>query len=683
MFKIIKKEDEEIAYLDPKKRKELIKKKYDYFLNQSGIPRFYWDINFKDYKGENSKENVEKLIYYSEHFNEDKFKFVHLYLYGSNNSQKCLIGNSLILTDKGFKYINKFDNNCSGFIEKKVKLFTKDDIQESSHFYKNKSNTIYIETELGFNLEGTPEHPIYIYTKNCDFTFKKLKDLNKDDVVVIYKNSNIFNLEFFEIDFNYKKHKNDSCSKDIIIPKILNKNLARFLGYYIANGNNGHNNITISTKNKNIIEDIKYIIKEFNINLNSQDELIHKIFSIKFNSFILYILGINKNEKFTARYKFVPDCILQSPKEIQIEFLKGLIDCDSYINKNKSLGYFTASKKLAYTVQIILLNLGITSKIYKTYKKKYDHVYYELWINGKDVNNYFNLITYSLKYNNIKNKKNSCYNSIPFLLQKTKYKLKIFRKLLKVDKSGRFLFNNKKYIFTLGKFKNFGTEKTNLSRDKYLEILNELKSFLKFDKNCIIKNLINDYENIKDNYIFSNIKKIKYFNNKKDVYDFTIPKYHNFYSNGFISHNTALACNVGKKIIKQGYKVKFLLASVLIDKLMKLQGFGYNREIDNEIKDIKKCDIIIIDDIFDQTKSILWSKPESSSLIITAWDSFLRELVSSSTKLILTSNIPVNMIEKKFGISLFNLIDRNFICLGFFDDVKIHRKKSFDNLFPK
>lgn len=178
-----------------------------------------------------------------------------------------------------------------------------------------------------------------------------------------------------------------------------------------------------------------------------------------------------------------------------------------------------------------------------------------------------------------------------------------------------------------------------------------------------------------------NVEKLIYYSEHFNEDKFKFVHLYLYGSNN--SQKTSLSCNVGKKIIKQGYKVKFLLASVLIDKLMKLQGFGYNKEIDNEIKDIKKCDIIIIDDIFDQTKSILWSKPESSSLIITAWDSFLRELVSSSTKLILTSNIPVNMIEKKFGISLFNLIDRNFICLGFFDDVKIHRKKSFDNLFPK
>jgi hypothetical protein len=148
-----------------------------------------------------------------------------------------------------------------------------------------------------------------------------------------------------------------------------------------------------------------------------------------------------------------------------------------------------------------------------------------------------------------------------------------------------------------------------------------------------------------------------------------------------IPQKTAIACNVGKEAIRQGYSVKFILAGVLIEKLMKIQGFSYNEEIEDEIKKLKNYGMIIIDDIFDTNKSILWKNPDSASLIITAWDIFLREIVSSGNKVVLTSNIPVNLIENKFGSSMYHLIDRNFICLGFFDDVKSYKKRKFDNLF--
>jgi len=177
----------------------------------------------------------------------------------------------------------------------------------------------------------------------------------------------------------------------------------------------------------------------------------------------------------------------------------------------------------------------------------------------------------------------------------------------------------------------------------------------------------------------SNLEKVIFY--AKNFKDKKFNHVHLYLYGANNSQKTAIACNIAKEIIKQGYSTKFILAGSLIDKLIKLQGYSFNEEIYNEINVLKQCDAIIIDDIFDQSKSVFWSKPESASLIITAWDSFLREIVSSPTKLILTSNIPIDMIAKKFGESLYHLIDRNFICLGFFDDVKIHRKKRFDNLF--
>jgi len=149
------------------------------------------------------------------------------------------------------------------------------------------------------------------------------------------------------------------------------------------------------------------------------------------------------------------------------------------------------------------------------------------------------------------------------------------------------------------------------------------------------------------------------------------------------SQKSAVICNIGKSGVKQGLKVKFVLASNLIDKLMKVQGFTINEEIELYIKSLKESDLLIIDDIFDTKKSLMWSNPSSSPLIITAWDSFLRDVFSSKTKVLMTSNIHPEDIKEKFGESLFHLIDRNCVCLSFFDNIKEVKKRSFDNIFPK
>lgn len=149
------------------------------------------------------------------------------------------------------------------------------------------------------------------------------------------------------------------------------------------------------------------------------------------------------------------------------------------------------------------------------------------------------------------------------------------------------------------------------------------------------------------------------------------------------SQKTAIACNIGKEAIKQDKKVQFVLAGALIDKLLKSQGFTINEEIESYIKKIKECDMLIIDDIFDEKKSIHWKSESGKALVLTAWDNFLREVVSSNTKIIMTSNIPIENIETKFGESMYHLIDRNFLCLSFYDSIKEIKKKKYENLFEE
>ena len=144
------------------------------------------------------------------------------------------------------------------------------------------------------------------------------------------------------------------------------------------------------------------------------------------------------------------------------------------------------------------------------------------------------------------------------------------------------------------------------------------------------------------------------------------------------SQKTAVAINIGKEAIRQGKRVKFVLAGTLIDRLIKNQGFNYNEEIEYYLKNIKECDMLLIDDIFDTKKSIHWN---SSDLIISEIDRFLRELCSSGIKIIMTSNVSIENIKNKFGLSIYALVERNFYPLEFRDSIKHHRKKMFENIF--
>jgi DNA replication protein DnaC len=145
------------------------------------------------------------------------------------------------------------------------------------------------------------------------------------------------------------------------------------------------------------------------------------------------------------------------------------------------------------------------------------------------------------------------------------------------------------------------------------------------------------------------------------------------------TQKTMIACNIGKEFIKNGFRVYFTYASELIDLLLKMQGYSWDKELYAKLKDIESYDLLIIDDIFDTQKGIYWKN--NPDLVISAWDQFLRRFISEDKRLILTSNEPISTIKDNFGQSMYNLIYRNFEELMFHDYIGDVRKGRFKDLW--
>lgn len=144
------------------------------------------------------------------------------------------------------------------------------------------------------------------------------------------------------------------------------------------------------------------------------------------------------------------------------------------------------------------------------------------------------------------------------------------------------------------------------------------------------------------------------------------------------SQKTSLACNILKQSIKNGMKVKFILAGSLINKLIKLQGYNRDGEIEKEIKELKSCDIIAVDDIGDIKKSIQWTK---SDLITVEWDNFFREVLASKTKIVMTSNSSIDNFKQYFSDSIYELLDRNTHKIYLSETIKKIRQYNVSKVF--
>jgi intein/homing endonuclease len=472
---------------------------------------------------------------------------------------KCINKDSLLLTENGFQYIDSFSKNKEGFnfdINNKCLIGNRDLIKPEAFYEETVKKTIKIKTRFGFEIEGTPEHPILIINDVCKYEYKKLEDISENDYVIIFNNTQIYSKKNKNFDFIFEKKKSTSNIKKVNLPEKITKNLARFLGYYIGNGIISKNCVAISTKNVKIQKDVLHILKDFNLKIGKiSDEKDLRISSVVFKEFIKYLIGNQLKEKTTARYKNVPEFILQGTKEIQIEFLKGLFDCDSWAN-NEKLEYYTASKQLCKEVQLMLLNMGIFSFQDSKYLEKYDHEYFELTITSEDFDNYkklvnFNSLKYNFKISNIK--RNTNIKTIPFIKSYIKEELKILRNSLGVTQKSFIIIDGKlqKYgIRHLEKLNNTIAKNLTFSNlEKMLNVIEEQKYYHQYKEIQNIKNMLESIKN--SDFLYDKIEKINIIKEEKKVYDFTISNEHNFYSNGIISHNTVFGLNLANVQINQ------------------------------------------------------------------------------------------------------------------------------------
>ncbi|MEE3413560.1 MAG: LAGLIDADG family homing endonuclease, partial [Bacteroidales bacterium] len=453
-------------------------------------------------------------------------------LCGNSGRGKCITGDSLILSNNGFEIIGSYDNKKMGFTPFKKQLYSeRNNIAESSHFYAEEvSKTIKIENSIGMELEGTPEHPVLVFMPDCTYQFKKLSEITTDDYVCIPRGMNVFSNEHYKFSFKPFIWR---ATKNIKTPIEMNTSLAKFLGYYIANGSHTNNCIQFSTKNEIIAKDYINCVQElFNIEveLPTGKSFNYRIYSSVVKQFLEYIFN---SELTTGRYKTIPACILQGTQEEQRAFITAIFDCDASLCKN-IFEFSSASKQVVFCLQNMLLNFGIISSLKKKKVKGYDWVYYRLVISSLGVDNlFYKVLKNSKKYNYTRSvDANTNIDVIPYIPR-------VIREKIPVDRSGKIKsVNGKKY---LNPFVNSILQKRkNISYGK-LDTLISLSLPCNAPEVKEINKLLRDIS--AKFYFYSKVKSIEYINEPKIVYDFTIPTTHRFYSNGYISHNSTLIEN--------------------------------------------------------------------------------------------------------------------------------------------
>ncbi|MBU2576603.1 MAG: helix-turn-helix domain-containing protein [Nanoarchaeota archaeon] len=171
------------------------------------------------------------------------------------------------------------------------------------------------------------------------------------------------------LNINFKIFLKDFCkpykTKEISLPKTIDKSLAQFIGYFAGDSSLEKGRITFFEQDEQVALTYKEKFDRYYNYKSSykfrEDKNYHQL---RFTSRPLVRLI---NEEFPELKKAidstVPDKILRSSNDIIAFFLKGFFDAEGYVNLSRGIGLGINNKIFAQQIQIMFLRFGIIASL--------------------------------------------------------------------------------------------------------------------------------------------------------------------------------------------------------------------------------------------------------------------------------------------------------------------------------
>ena len=470
----------------------------------------------------------------------------HICIIAGAGSGKCLTGDALLLSRSfGFLPISKIAPT-EGTTKQRTEIVSfagsAYEPYTTSHVHRLKANkVIRVKTKAGYELTGTPEHPIVVLDNRGDLNWKKLNDILPGDIAALSIDTQIFS---------------DA--------EPISQDLAYVLGLLVGDGCLSSPGGTIGlSKNHKLIEQEyrRIILSEFGYDhiqsyaKKGTGSVTLCICSVEIKT-TLAKLGL---KMATAAHKEVPSIILSSSKSLQVAFLQGLFDTDSGVN-GCTIEYSTASRTLGIQVQLMLLNMGI--RITRRDKVVNGTTYYRMAIMGHAARQWIKQIGFrfatekTAKLTGVSSKSNSNTELIPNQQRRFAAIQAEAERTDEWDKPCRRL---KK---TGTSFKDYLIGRRSVSRKTALAVADALPCWES-----------QQLRNLASNFLFDEVAKCSIEQGNIDVFDMTVPTHHNFCANGFVNHNTRVLTERLARMVEEGVPADIILA------------FTFTRKAANEMKE--------------------------------------------------------------------------------------------------
>lgn len=303
----------------------------------------------------------------------------------------CFAPDTRIMTHRGLIPV-------SDIVESKGNFFaaTHQGHQKITAKFNNGEKTLYeVKTKAGYKVKVTAEHKLVTFNNNGEIYLKPLKDFKEGEGVVLLLGEWMADLPYAILNSRLPaSSKFSSGLKEIRLPERLDEDLAFILGVYAADGSRipdeyspngkGIRFAVARDREKDLQTLIGALRRVFGVEPKVGDgdgavKNVH-IFSRRLNEF----LALNNLLKESSVKVRVPEPIFISPKGVVEAYISGVFMGDGTNRGGKGgLRIATVSEKFAQELQLLLLNLGIPSKI-RVRKRRHEgwKTLYTVTVNG-------------------------------------------------------------------------------------------------------------------------------------------------------------------------------------------------------------------------------------------------------------------------------------------------------------
>lgn len=302
-------------------------------------------------------------------------------------SGKCVTGDTLVLTDQGVRPICELGDPDGPEIQPLNIGVAQEGSKRrarSSHFYNGGVRETYrVTTRCGFKVEGTGNHRVRVLGPDGSIRWSCLDEIREGDHVCLHRGTDLW----AEDPVDLTPFHNEEGRKALSFPDELTPDWGYLMGLLVGDGCwTLPNRIEVTVGDEEyrevvgsvfdrLLGDTKYkpdprrrTTGQVQCNSTAWRQFLHRLG---------WALGCGPREKR------IPWTVMQSPKKVVTSFLRGLFDADGGVEKEGMVVSFcSASEQLAREVQLLLLNLGVVSRVRAKWNKEHQQDYFVLTLRG-------------------------------------------------------------------------------------------------------------------------------------------------------------------------------------------------------------------------------------------------------------------------------------------------------------